>query len=105
MMLAAAQGDADQARALLDALLADYGEEADWPGFHAMIGDRENANRTAAGIDAEPLGFLMLADLASNCSCGAPFDLEATPNFARLVEEADLMWPPRSPVEWPLKGW
>jgi hypothetical protein len=39
------------------------------------------------------------------CNCGAPFDLEATPNFARLIDEANLPWPPQSPIDWPLKGW
>ena len=33
------------------------------------------------------------------------FDLEATPNFAKLIEDADLPWPPASPIEWPLKDW
>jgi len=37
--------------------------------------------------------------------CGKPFDLEATPNFARLIDDADLPWPPASPIEWPLKNW
>jgi len=105
LVFSAAQGDADEARSLFDALLAELGEDADWPAFHAIVGDRDNANRVAAVIDADPLGFLQLADMASSCLCGAPFDLEATPNFARLVDEANLMWPPRSPVTWPLKGW
>ena len=39
------------------------------------------------------------------CGCGAPWDLEATPNFAAEVEEGDLPWPPRSPMSFPLKDW
>ena len=72
---------------------------------HAVLGDRELANKAAANIDARPLGILNLADAADVCKCGLPFDLEYTPNFARLIEEAELVWPPRSPIEWPLKDW
>jgi hypothetical protein len=46
---------------------------------------------------------LMLATLW--CYCGAPFDLEATPNFAAKLREGDLPWPPRSPIDFPLKDW
>jgi adenylate cyclase len=37
--------------------------------------------------------------------CGAPWDLEVTPNFAKLLEDAELPWPPASPINWPLKDW
>jgi len=59
----------------------------------------------AAEQDALPLGFLLFLDDMAICNCGAPFDLEATPNFARLIDEANLPWPPQSPIDWPLKGW
>lgn len=49
--------------------------------------------------------FLGLLDEIGICACGAPFDLEVTPNFARLIDEANLPWPPPSPVDWPLKDW
>ena len=39
------------------------------------------------------------------CACGAPFDLEYTPNFADKLAEAGLPWPPVSPISFPLKGW
>ena len=39
------------------------------------------------------------------CNCGAPWDIEATPNFARLIEEAGFAWPPPSPIRFPLKTW
>jgi hypothetical protein len=48
---------------------------------------------------------MILLDVAGSCACGAPFDLEATPNLARAVEEAGLIWPPRRPIDWPLKDW
>lgn len=105
MIVAAAKGRADGARALSSALVAEYGSDSMGPGYLAIIGDRDAANQSAAEIDARPLGFLILADVAASCFCGAPFDLETTPNFARLVEEGNLMWPPRSPINWPLKDW
>jgi hypothetical protein len=39
------------------------------------------------------------------CTCGAPFDLEATPVFAGLLAESGLSWPPVSPIDFPLKDW
>jgi hypothetical protein len=70
-----------------------------------VLGERELANQAAAEIDARPLGFLFLLSAANSCKCGAPFDLEFTPNMALLVDEAELVWPPRRPIEWPLKDW
>jgi len=106
LRIAAAQGNEIEARALFEALEAEVGSYGVGPELFAMIGDREGANRRAAEIDARPLGFLLLLDSASgSCQCGAPFDLDVTPNFARMVEEASLMWPPRSPINWPLKDW
>jgi len=105
MVNMAAQGKADEARSFLDTIIAESGDDAIWLGLYSIVGDRESANQTAAELDADPLGFLVLGDVATSCLCGAPFDLEMTPNFARFIEEADLMWPPRSPVEWPLKDW
>jgi TolB-like protein/tetratricopeptide (TPR) repeat protein len=100
-----AQGDEISARILYDRIVAETSEGILYPGFAAVIGDREQANAHAARLDARPLGFMILADSASACRCGAPFDLEVTPNFARMVEEADLAWPPPRPIEWPLKDW
>jgi hypothetical protein len=39
------------------------------------------------------------------CFCGAPFDLEATPNFKKRIEEAGFDWPPPSPIKFPAKDW
>ncbi len=72
---------------------------------HAVAGDRAGANRIAASIDSRPLGAAILTRAASFCFCGAPFDLSATPNFARRLDEGDLPWPPESPIKWPLKDW
>ena len=75
------------------------------PIAYAWIGDRENANRRAAEIDAQPLGSQSLLIMTYWCACGAPFDLEATPNFAASIQEAGMPWPPASPFRLPLKDW
>ncbi len=101
--LAAAMGNATEAQALHDEAVEKYGVEA--LNHFSILGDRDEANRLAAVRDTYPLGFLTLLDTVGICRCGAPFDLEATPNFARLIEEANLPWPPPSPIDWPLKNW
>ncbi|MBL0164120.1 MAG: hypothetical protein IPP82_10935 [Xanthomonadales bacterium] len=62
----------------------------------ALSGNREEANRQAAALDARPAGPFLLAVLATDCLCGAPFDLDATPNFKARLAESGLRWP--SPV-------
>jgi adenylate cyclase len=101
----AAQGDEAAARSMYESIVAEKSDAILYPGFEAVINERERANAKAAALDSRPLGFMMLLDAATSCRCGAPFDLEVTPNFARLVEEADLVWPPPRPIEWPLKDW
>jgi TolB-like protein len=71
----------------------------------ARAGKRELANQKAAEADASLYGHMALATNVLICTCGAPFDLEATPNFAKLLQDADLPWPPDSPINWPLKDW
>jgi len=71
----------------------------------AVFGDRATANRAAAEIDAITLGPTILLRVADRCGCGAPFDLAATPNFARLLREGDLPWSPPAPIKFPLKTW
>jgi hypothetical protein len=39
------------------------------------------------------------------CTCGAPFDLEATPVFAQMLARSGLPWPPAKPINFPLKDW
>jgi TolB-like protein len=60
----------------------------------AAVGDRVAANAAAARIDTLPSGSLMLASITLECMCGAPFDLDATPNFRQRLEEAGAAWPP-----------
>ena len=71
----------------------------------AVFGDRETANRTASAIDAMTLAPMILLRITDRCGCGTPFDLEATPQFARLLREANLPWSPPAPIRFPLKAW
>jgi TolB-like protein len=71
----------------------------------AVFGDRAAANRAAAAIDGITLGPAILLRIADRCGCGAPFDLDATPNFARLLREGELPWSPPAPIKFPLKNW
>jgi hypothetical protein len=71
----------------------------------AVFGDRGTANRAAAEIDAMTLGPAILLRVTDRCGCGIPFDLDATPNFARLLREGNLPWSPPAPIRFPLKGW
>jgi TolB-like protein/DNA-binding winged helix-turn-helix (wHTH) protein len=70
-----------------------------------LLGERDVANAAAARIDARPFGSARLALAVYECLCGAPFDLEAAPNFAARVDEAGFAWPPVSPINYPLKDW
>ena len=71
----------------------------------ARAGKRKDVNRMAAEIDARPFGHLLLGDILIVCECGAPWDLKVTPNFEQILNDADLPWPPDSPINWPLKDW
>jgi hypothetical protein len=73
--------------------------------FAPRAGNRELANRIAAEIDAQPYGYISLMSAPSFCMCGAPWDIEVTPNFRKRIEDAGFAWPPASPIEWPLKDW
>jgi TolB-like protein len=106
MMAAAASGDRAKAAALFDEYNADPLASAFWKvAYYAWTGDLENANRTAAGIDAHPFSGPGLATTLLWCNCGAPWDLAATPHFAGLIADAGFSWPPPSPVKFPLKDW
>lgn len=105
MTLASAKGDAVEARELRDQILQQFGTDLFGVWQHAVLGEYAQANQVAAEWDAQPLGSLELLDQIGACVCGAPFDLEVTPNFARLIGEANLPWPPPSPINWPLKDW
>ena len=105
LLLAAATGNAIDMERLHEERMENYGGESKSISMFAVEGDREGANQLAAIEDALSLGFLRLSNVVISCDCGAPFDLEVTPNFARFVDEADLAWPPARPIKWPLKNW
>lgn len=67
----------------------------------ALSGDRTEANRQAAALDARPAGGLLLALLVAECQCGAPFDLDATPGFKARLAESGLHWPPPQTIHYP----
>jgi TolB-like protein len=105
--IAAARGD----RATLDELRRRITDLESTPGIAtplylpARAGDRAAANARAAEIDARPAGPMYLMVGTYFCLCGAPFDLEVTPNLAARLEEAGLSWPPVESMHWPLKDW
>jgi adenylate cyclase len=74
--------------------------------MHAMMGERDAANAMAAVAETRPdQSFHNLLGVAARCRCGAPWDLEATPNFARRIAEAEFPWPPPGTGDYPLKDW
>ncbi|MCF8878740.1 hypothetical protein L5876_02805 [Hyphobacterium sp. SN044] len=93
-------GNAEALAALYDELAS----EDDWSALivSAIAGRREEANAIAARMDARPLGAVSLMDAIIGCGCGAPFDLEATPNFAARLEGSSLSWPPPADLGFPL---
>jgi len=74
-------------------------------GVNAWTGRRNEANRYAAQMDGQLFGANVLWQLVQWCQCGAPWELDATPNFAAKIGEANLTWPPVSPLSYPLKDW
>jgi adenylate cyclase len=104
-MFAARAGDreaANEARLLM-------GETHALDGYalrlHAMLGEREAANAVAAQLDTLADSLNDLIAITAACRCGALWDLEATPNFARRIEEAEFPWPPPGTGDYPLKDW
>ena len=71
----------------------------------AWGGHREEANRLAAQFDQHHFGSVALTQTTQWCGCGAPFDLDATPNFAAKLREGSLNWPPQPTMDFPLKDW
>ncbi len=106
VMVAAARGDTESARKSAAEWQQVHGP-SDYEGllFAAWLGDREAANRHAAAMDSRPMGYLILLIATYWCTCGAPFDLEATPDFAARLIDSGMTWPPTSPTKLPLKDW
>ena len=95
----------EQARAWAGSVPRENGKIHEWRIIElveaALFGDREEANRLAAALDARPAGGLLLAVSVTYCGCGAPFDLEATPNFKARLAESGLPWPPATAFRYP----
>ena len=104
-MIAAHRGDRER----LDPLLAEYDEQYSGSFYDLMIdawsGRREKANRKAAEIDEHFFGDVVLWSIAHWCYCESPWDLEVTPNFAARIDEANIAWPPKASLTFPLKDW
>ena len=102
----AVMGDREMTARLRQELMKDPVSNAYFTSaYYAWTGDRENANRRAAEVDSQPFGPQFLLQVALLCTCGAPWDIEATPNFTARIEEAGMPWPPASPITFPLKDW
>ena len=91
-------------------VLKQYNDNPDFDPFWDLIvyawgGQRDAANRRAAAMDEHHFGSVLLWQQVHWCACGAPFDLEATPNFAARIKEGNVPWPPPSPMSFPLKDW
>ena len=106
VMLPAMQREVEEARANMEQILA---QGRAMPGMvlavAPAIGERALANRLAAEADARPAGPFLLLFAVHNCRCGAPFDLEATPNLRARLNESGLSWPPPTVLHFPLKDW
>ena len=106
MMVAAAQGDREKLSALFQHFSRSNRAGSFWElPYYAQSGDLANANRMAADMDAQDFGGPALVTSILWCNCGAPWDLEATPKFARLIKDAGFSWPPPSPIRFPFKTW
>jgi len=102
----AIKGDVARAREIYDA----WPNAAQTDAFikimaMAAMGDRAEANRLASGVDARLGRNLELSLAVQNCYCGAPFDLDATPNYRARIAESGLPWPPPVRIVYPAKDW
>jgi adenylate cyclase len=106
ILKSAVMGDREMAVRLQQELMQDPTGVLFWnPTYYAWTGERENINRHAAELDSQPFGSQSLIIVVLACACGAPWDIEATPNFAARIREAGMHWPPASPIHFPLKDW
>jgi hypothetical protein len=71
----------------------------------AVIGDRKRANEVAARIDTHAGSAAVLSSAILTCFCGAPFDLDAAPNYKARIEQAGFPWPPPKRIDYPAKTW
>lgn len=105
LRIAAAKGDKSATKTLLNQYEPIATSQYSLMNMYAIVGQQQRANEIAAEFDATPFGHLTLIRSIHGCICGTPFDLEATPDFAKRIKDAGLPWPPLSPIDWPLKNW
>jgi adenylate cyclase len=106
ILMYAMENDISMAQQVLDDWLANGTVDDDsLLSIHAAMGNRDEANKVASRIDTRFGGPYMLTFTINACMCGAPFDLDATPNFRKRIEEAGFNWPPISPLNYPAKDW
>lgn len=105
-MVAATEGDASAALAYQQEFLGRHGpNDSISLVMEAARGNRNEANRLAGLIDSRPFGYMSLMQAIYGCTCGAPFDLEAVPEFASRLSVSGLRWPPATPLDFPLKNY
>jgi TolB-like protein/extradiol dioxygenase family protein len=106
ILMYAMDNDISMAQQVLDDWLANGTvEDNALLDIHAAMGNRDEANKVASRIDARFGGHYELISAVNRCMCGAPFDLDATPNFKKRIEEAGFPWPPIAPLKYPAKDW
>jgi tetratricopeptide (TPR) repeat protein len=105
-LIFAHQGDRQHFEPLVEQYYANPAFGGFWEiALSAWGGQRETANRKAAEMDKHHFGPVAMWQMTHWCACGAPWDLEATPNFAAKIKEGNVTWPPPSPMSFPLKDW
>jgi len=102
----ALSGDIEGARLAMERWQAEHSRDIrSQIHIYAAMGERARANELAAELDARPAGPMILLLTAEYCACGAPFDLEATPNLSARLREADITWPVKTIIRYPAKDW
>ena len=103
---AALQGDREAASEWFEQLKKADSQSSFWELMaSAWLGDRQEANRMAAEIDQKQFGPVALSLISWWCTCGGPWEIEATPNFAAMVATTGHSWPQPTPINFPLKDW
>ena len=105
-LIAAAKGDKEAAETVFNQFNLEEGT-GDFYNlmYYAWIGDKDKANEIASTFDANPYGSMGLNNVLISFSCGARWELSATPTYAKRLEEAGLPWPPVDVIKFPLKHW
>jgi len=106
LMIAAMKGDKPEAMRLLEQYrgLPQSGRFFDLI-LAAWVGDRDTVNEKAAEMDRHPFRAPGLLTVITWCMCGAPWDIEFTPNFQAALQDSGLSWPPVDSLKFPMKDW